>query len=200
MDNNRLLIYALIVAVCFVALFVTSDGYKGFKRVPVEYATYTENGISFQYPKEWVRASEHEIINYPNEKIDAIATLTKKGSENLNLKFSVFLVNESVTDAQFQNYLNNQKTASANIISQRNLTVDGVPAYEQVERIGEGQRATIVFLKDGKEYEIRLFVPDGIYPTNKNIESVRSELNTILESFKITDSGNITLNKYLTQK
>ena len=198
--DNKFLIYGLIVLVAFGVLYVTSDEFKGVKLYPVEYSTYSDNGISFQYPTDWNISLNPESINYPDEKLESMVTLTKSGSGNQDLKFSVFLVNESVTKTQFQNYLDLQKTLSADIISQRDLTIDGVEAYEVVERIGDGQQATITFMKDGKEFQIRLFVPDGLYPKDKNIETIREELNTILSSFKITNSTDITLDKYLKQK
>ena len=198
--DNKFLIYGLIVLVAFGVLYVTSDEFKGVKLYPVEYSTYSDNGISFQYPTDWNISLNPESINYPDEKLESMVTLTKSGSGNQDLKFSVFLVNESVTKTQFQNYLDLQKTLSADIISQRDLTIDGVEAYEVVERIGDGQQATITFMKDGKEFQIRLCVPNGLYPKDKNIETIREELNTILSSFKITNSTDITLDKYLKQK
>lgn len=198
--DRKIVIYALIVVLCFIGLYVTSEDFKTLKIFPVEYTLYSDNGINFKYPKEWKLNNTPQIINYPDYKIESIATLSKAGSETLPLTFSVFLVDENVTDDEFKVYLNSIKTASYNLISTRNLTINGQEAYEQVERLGDGQIATIYFMKDGKQFEIRLFVPDGLYPKNKNIESIRIELNTITESFKITNSSDINLNIYLKQK
>lgn len=198
--ERKLLIYSAIIIICLAVLYVTADEFKGVKIIPTQYADYSDQGLSFKYPSDWKLNSTLLNINYPDYKIEPVVTLTRPDSGSVPLTFSVFLVDENVSAEKYGAYMNSLKTVSRNLVSVRNLTVDGIPAYESVERIGEGQTAIISFLKDGKQYEIRLFVPDGIYPKNKNIQTIRAELDTILQSFKITNSGEITLNKYVVQK
>ncbi len=198
--EKKLILYAAIVIICLAVLYVTSDEFKGVKLSPTQYADYSDRGLSFKYPSDWKLNNTSSIINYPDYKIEPIVTLTRSDSGKVPITFSVFLVDENVSAEKYQAYLNSLKTVSRNLVSERNLTIDDVPAYESVERIGEGQTAIISFLKDGKQYEIRLFVPDGIYPKNKNIQTIRAELDTILQSFKITNSSEITLSKYVVQK
>ncbi len=132
--------------------------------------------ISFNAPNTWA------LGQMENETRDYLFSIGKGTSENTDLiHFHAGYYNGTILE-----HINseNEKNPLSNstVISEKNLTVDGLPAY-QVTTLNEGKKTTVIstyFMKNGI-----LFAIYAVPGPNNNITSIELGLEMVLNTFHI---------------
>lgn len=156
-------------------------------------ANFNANGVIFNYPDTWKVNSTPFTTMTMNTSSQSLVNLYKPNNayDNVDLTsiFQLFLKEENLNS----NDLNSQIELERNVfrelgytkIQERNLTIEGSPAYEFVVKpFAMGEASFIYFIKGGKLYEMEFYVPEGIH-NRQNIETIRPDMDIILKSFII---------------
>jgi len=131
-------------------------------------------GISFNAPNTWA------LGQMENQTRDYLFSIGKGTGENTDLiHFFAGYYNRTLSE-----HINSEKEKIANsnstIISEKNLTVEGVPAY-QITGLNEGKKITVIstcFMKNGILFEIY-----AVPGPNNNITSIEPGLEMVLNTF-----------------
>lgn len=178
MFTVALLFYVIIASGCIDNLEQTAN-----QTPQVKTKTYSANGISFNYPSNWqeINKTGNYTTTYledPNAKSDdnksgAVVEISKKSSDGIPLK----------------RYYEDVKSGSASVsgyqlLSERNLKVDNVTAYEfvskAVDKDVEEQYKVILLEKKGFIYMIACGTRSPTYLSDED-----ENFNIIISSFKV---------------
>lgn len=162
---DRKIIAGVIGAIILISVIVLA-----FSSSTNATKTYSGNGISYNYTDNW-----------DFSKITSNETISMSTSDDEN-NFAIWIKNSNNTIDDAYDIWYSVASEEGTIISNENITVDGVKAIKiSNKRYYEGSYAeqeVIVLEKNGKEYTL-LF-------TSRDLDSIRSDINTILNSFKTT--------------
>lgn len=154
---------------------------------------FSANGVTFNYPDTWKVNSTQFITLSINTSSQSLVNLYKPNNayDNVDLTstFRLFLKEENLNSGDLNSQIELERGVFKDLgytkIQERNLTIDGVPAYEfVVGPFAMGEASFIYFIKGGKLYEMEIYVPDGIH-NRQNIETIRPDMDIIIKSFTI---------------
>ena len=137
--------------------------------------TFEGSGISFKYPSTW------SINSSGNESSDKVVTLIRKEPG-----ISFITVSKESTKGHSLTYWLRIMQTPANstgntLISTNNVTVDGSQGYQitwKYTALGGGEQQTTFFIKNDTVYQMLV--------TTDSVSSIQSDINTIVNSFKVT--------------
>ncbi|CEA12513.1 MULTISPECIES: PsbP-related protein [Methanobacterium] len=154
---------------------------------------FNANGVKFNYPDTWKVNSTPFTTLTMNTSSQSLVNLYKPNNayDNVDLTstFQLFLKEENLNFNDLNSQIELQRNVSKDMgytkIQERNLTIDGAPAYEfVVAPFSMGEASFIYFIKGGKLYEMLFYVPEGIH-NRQNIETIRPDMDIIIKSFTI---------------
>lgn len=150
--------------------------------------TYNGNGISFQYPTNWEQLSPDKISASTSGSAEIIASVVDPNSiQNNNYQTLVFVQRASTTVSMAEAMAANRaaiESAGGQIISQKDLTVNGIAATELIYTIstpsGVAKKERMVTMdKNNNLYYIICSTPaDGF-------DAQQSNFDQIIQSFQI---------------
>ena len=166
--SNFLIIFYSVFAVIMISGCITSQHYD-------------DNGISFNYPSNWKTGAIQDLPG-------AVAGVSESGQVDMkifkNKKDNGTSLKE-VYDNSLTNKTNNLNKYCYKEVSNRNLTVDGVPAYEIIYQVGcnstqTRQKIREVWLeKNGNIYTIICTVipPEDFPEKNPDFDGIINSLH-----------------------
>lgn len=137
--------------------------------------TFAGSGISFNYPSTW------SIDSNGNASSDKVVTLIRREPG-----ISFLTVSKESTKGHSLTYWMGimqtpAKSSGNTLISTKNVTVDGSQGYQitwKYTSSGGGEQQTTFFIKNDTVYQMLV--------TTDSVSSIQSDINTILNSFKVT--------------
>mgnify|MGYP005837945409 FL=1 len=135
---------------------------------------YNANGISFSYPSNWMVYTPDEV-----DPAEIVNLKTTAGEVSI---LTVYRESTSLSTDELKQVWYDVMSNSGNILSDNTITVDGVEAFQITSSYSSsgtsGEQQIVGFVKNGKKY-ILLF-------TSSDIDSIQSDIDTIVNSFKTT--------------
>lgn len=136
--------------------------------------SYSANGLTFTYPANWTDQNKTELqANLGNLGTILVAVGDSSnlfGIAKLNLTSSQTLasVNEWAS-----NYNTTMKNSGSEYVSEKTLTIDGVPAYAMTMKDSGNYVTDIYFVKNNSGY-IAVYVT-----TSNNLQTLEKVMNTL---------------------
>jgi hypothetical protein len=134
--------------------------------------TFKGSGVTFQYPKDW---NQYTSDSSDPDRIVAL----KSDKADISL-LSVFVEDAHGDGLEYWKKIQKDALSSNDtIISEKSVQIAGVSGYRldySYTNNGGGEHSNIIFVKNGKKYEL-LF-------TTGSISAIQNDINTIVNSFK----------------
>ena len=148
---------------------------------------FNANGVSFDYPSGWDKLSPEDVSIGTSDAAPVIAVVADPNSKKNDVYKTLVASQKTSTDLPLSKVVSSTKNSltkqGIEIVSERNLTVSGVPASELVYTVtvsGEAKKERMVLLvKDNTAYSIICST------TAANYDSQQSNFDLIVNSFKI---------------
>jgi PsbP-like protein len=177
MKRNIVLLLLVLVAVTFASGCTFDTGNQ----------VYNSNNVTFNYPSGWDKLSTDQVSIGTADAAPVIAAVADGDSIQNNVYKTLVVVQKTPTDLALSTVVSETKTSltaqGVEIVSERNLTVSGVPATEIVYTItvsGESKKERMVILvKDNVAYSIVCSTTVADY------SSQQSNFDMIINSFQI---------------
>jgi hypothetical protein len=177
MKRNIVLLFLVLVATIFASGCTFDTGNEEFNA----------NGVTFDYPSGWDNLSTNQVSIGTSDAAPVIAAVADSDSIKNNVYKTLVAVQKTSTDLTLSEVVTETKTSlteqGVEIVSERNLTVSGVPATELVYTItvsGEAKKERMVLLvKDNTAYSIVCST------TTADYNSQQSNFDLIVNSFQI---------------
>lgn len=176
-------ITTIIVALIVLAVVAVS-GCIGGDDAP-KTATFSGNGVSFEYPAGWTKLSNEEIEQYMGStegfKVHAFVGENTTGEDG----FAVFSINSSMgLKAKDMSEIMSSSSSGYKFLSNKTTTVDGTTAYivtvdmsQDTSSTGENYLTYVFFDKNNELYMLIYVFAD---------KADETKLDPILETFKVT--------------
>jgi hypothetical protein len=177
MKKNMVLLFLVLVATTFASGCTIDTGNE----------VYNANGVTFDYPSGWDNLSTNQVSIGTSDAAPVIASVADPDSIKNNVYKTLVVVQKTPTDLTLTTVASETKTSlteqGVEIVSERNLTVSGVPATELVYTItvsGEAKKERMVILvKDNVVYSIVCST------TLADYTSQQSNFDLIINSFQV---------------
>lgn len=136
---------------------------------------YQGNGISFNYPTSWstytpANTTANELVNLQRSAGGvSLLSISKESAGGHSLVYWMGIMQSPA------------KSSGNTLLSTKNVTVDGSPGYQinwKYTSNGGGEQQSTFFIKNDTLYSFLV--------TTDSISSIQSDLDTILNSFKVT--------------
>lgn len=166
----------VVVALILVAMAGVFSPNKTFTNTNnTNTLTYQGNGISFNYPTSWsVKTAENttsnELVSL-QRSVNGVSLLSisKESAGGHSLVYWMGIMQSPA------------KSSGNTLTSTKNVTVDGSPGYQinwKYTSNGGGEQQSTFFIKNDTLYSFLV--------TTDSISGIQSDLDTILNSFKVT--------------
>lgn len=148
---------------------------------------FNANGVTFNYPSGWDNLSTNQVSIGTTDAAPVIASVADPDSIQNNVYKTLVAVQKTPANLTIDTVTSETKTSlidqGVQIVSERNLTVSGVPATEIVYTItvsGEAKKERMILMvKDNVAYSIVCST------TTSDYNSQQSNFDLIINSFQI---------------
>lgn len=116
--------------------------------------TYSSNGVSFIYPSNWTVQNSSTLQNQMRNTGEVLVVVGDGGSNKFGFAKLNISSNQRIASLSewAANYNTTMKNQGSTYVSEKNLTVDGVDAYQITMQDSGSYVTDVFFVKEGNGY------------------------------------------------